>query len=149
MNYNQYNQNDKIKQFKFQSKNEYLDQSSINNTNSVLSESIPTKHILPTEIIEEKEEEESFSSVIKKNNLVFEEKNISFIKLYCHLSEKLEIFLMILGTIASLGSGVAAPLMCHLFGDMANDFTSINADDSQMEMLKKLIECKNEEEVKN
>jgi hypothetical protein len=49
-------------------------------------------NILPKE---EEKEESSFSSVIKKNNLVFEEKDVSFMKLYCHLSEKKEIILMI------------------------------------------------------
>ena len=147
MNYNEYNQNNKMRQFNFQAKNENLEQMSINNTNSSFSESIPTKNLLPIEVNEEKEEEESFSSVIKKNNLVFEEKDVSFIKLYCHLSEKIEIILMVLGTITALGCGVAAPLMCYLFGDMANDFSAVNVDDSQMDMLKKLMKCKNEEEV--
>ena len=52
---------------------------------------------------------------------------------------------MILGTICALGAGVAAPLMCYLFGDMANDFGSVNADDSQMDLMESLLECKNEE----
>jgi hypothetical protein len=46
---------------------------------------------------------------------------------------------MILGTIAALGAGV--------FSDMANDFSSVNTDDSQMELLKTLVNCKNEEEI--
>ena len=33
---------------------------------------------------------------------------------------------MILGTICALGAGVAAPLMCYLFGDMANDFSHLS-----------------------
>ena len=117
-------------------------------SNSLYSESIPGKKLLPIETIEEeKDESSSISSVIKKNNLLFEEKDVSFLKLYIHLSEKFEIILMILGTIAALGSGVAAPLMCYLFGDMANDFSSVNGDDSQMETLETLMKCKNEEEV--
>ncbi len=116
-----------------------------NNTLSVISNSISGKKLLQIE--EEKEEEQSFSSIIKKNNLLFEEKDISFINLYIHLSDKFEIILMILGTIAALGAGVEAPLMCYLFWDMANDFSSVNTDESQMEMLKSLVECKNEDEV--
>ena len=52
---------------------------------------------------------------------MFEQKKISPLKLYFHLSGKFEIFLMILGTIGSLGSGVAGPLMTYLFGDTFND----------------------------
>ena len=105
---------------------------------------IVNKKLLPHE---EEKEEESFSSIIKKNNLVFEEKDVSFMKLYCHLSNKFEIILMIIGTISAFGAGVAAPLMCYLFGDMANDFSSVNADESQMELFKALLKCKNEQEV--
>ena len=38
--------------------------------------------------------------------------------------------------------------MCYLFGDMANNFSSVNADDSVMELMKKLLNCKNEEVIK-
>ena len=129
--------------------NEVQEEASYNNNSiSIISETIAKKNLLPIEKIEEENDESSFSSVINKNNLLYEEKDISFFKLYIHLSEKYEIILMILGTIAALGSGVAAPLMCYLFGDMANDFSSVNADDSQMETLEKLLKCKNEEEVR-
>ena len=94
------------------------------------------------------EDEESFSEEVKKkSNLLFGEKQVSPFKLYCHLSETCEIILMILGTIASLGAGVAAPLMCYLFGDMANDFSSVNVDENQMDLLEQLMKCKNEEEI--
>ena len=128
-------QNDKIEQ----------DQDSYNKTNSIFSETIDGKKLLPIE--EEKEEDESLSVIIKKNNLLFEEKDISFMKLYIHLSDRYEIILMILGVIAAFGSGVAGPIMCYLFGDMANDFTSVNGDESQMDLLKTLMDCKNEAEV--
>ena len=140
---NSYNECNPIKPSKFETQ-EVGD--NYNNSISFYSESIPIQKVLPIEE-EKEEEEESFSSIIKKNNLVFEEKDVSFIKLYLHLSEKYEIILMILGTIAALGAGVAGPLMCYLFGDMANDFSSVNVDDSQMELFKNLIKCKNEEEI--
>ena len=54
---------------------------------------------------------------------------------------------MILGSFCALGSGVAAPLMCYLFGDMANDFTQANVDDDQADLLEKLMNCKSEEEA--
>jgi ABC-type multidrug transport system fused ATPase/permease subunit len=94
------------------------------------------------------DEEESFSEEIKKkSNLLFEEKQVSAFKLYCHLSNTYEIILMIIGTLAALGAGVAAPLMCYLFGDMANDFGSVNVDDDQKEVLKQLLKCKNQDEI--
>ena len=76
--------------------------------------------------IEEKEENS------KKKNLMFEQKKISPLKLYFHLSGKYEIFLMILGTIGSLGSGVAGPLMTYLFGDTFNDFTGVSEEQLAM-----------------
>ena len=75
--------------------------------------------------IEENEEETN------KKNLMFKQRKISPMKLYCHLSGKLEIILMILGTIGSLGAGVAGPLMTYLFGDTFNDFTGVTEE--QME----------------
>ena len=94
------------------------------------------------------EEEESFSEEIKKKgNLLFEEKKISAFKLYCHLSRGYEIFLMICGTISALAAGVAPPLLCYLFGDMANDFNSVNIDDNQMILLEQLMKFKSEEEI--
>ena len=86
------------------------------------------------------EDELSFGEEIeKKSNLLFQEKQVSAFKLYCHLSEAYEIFLMIMGTLAAFASGVAAPLMCYLFGDMANDFGSVNVDEDQMEVLEQLM----------
>ncbi len=93
------------------------------------------------------DDDEYFEEEVKKSNLLFEEKQVSAFKLYCHLSESYEILLMILGTLAALGAGVAAPLMCYLFGDMANDFSAVNVEDSQMELLKQLMKCKNQDEI--
>ena len=77
-------------------------------------------------------EEESFTNEkddeTKKKNLMFEQRKISPMKLYCHLSGKFEILLMILGTIGSLGAGVAGPLMTYLFGDTFNDFTGVTEE---------------------
>ena len=106
------------------------------------------KPLLPNDNTENNEGEEiDFEEIEKKSNLLFEEKQVSAFKLYCHLSEGYEILLMFLGTIAALGAGVAAPLMCYLFGDMANDFTAANVDEDQVEILERLMDCKNEEEV--
>jgi len=96
---------------------------------------------------EEINDDAFFEEEVKKTNLVFDEKNISPFKLYLHLSGPYEILLMILGTFCALGSGVAAPLMCYLFGDMANDFTQANVDDDQVDLLEKLMNCKTEEQA--
>ena len=108
---------------------------------------IADKPLLPIEKGYYDEEEEEFSEEVKKKtNLLFEEKEVSAFKLYCHLSEGYEIFLMIVGTIASFGAGVAAPLMCYLFGDMANDFSSVNVDNSQMNLLEQLMATKGDQQ---
>ena len=107
------------------------------------------KPLLPVDNREYNEEDEDlFSEEIKqKSNLLFEEKQVSAFKLYCHLSNTYEIFLMIIGTIAALGAGIAAPIMCYLFGDMANDFSSVNIDENQIDFLKQIAKCQNEEQA--
>ena len=59
-----------------------------------------------------------------RKNLMFGEKDIGFFQLYCHLAGNLEVFCMILGTIGSVGAGVAMPIMaylsCDVFSDMGN-----------------------------
>ena len=104
---------------------------------------IPVKKDIQKEI----HDDSYFEEEVKKTNLVFEEKQISPFKLYFHLSGPYEILLMILGTICALGSGVAAPLMCYLFGDMANDFSEANVDENQVDLLKQLLNCKNKEQA--
>ena len=98
----------------------------------VPANTISDKPLIPEEKGYYDEDELSFSEEVKKkSNLLFEEKQVSAFKLYCHLSEAYEIFLMIMGTLAAFASGVAAPLMCYLFGDMANDFGSVNVDEDK------------------
>ena len=104
---------------------------------------IPVKKDIEKEI----HDDAYFEEEVKKTNLVFEEKHISPFKLYFHLSGPYEILLMILGTICALGAGVAAPLMCYLFGDMANDFSEANVDENQVDLLKQLLNCKNKEQA--
>ena len=54
---------------------------------------------------------------IVKNNLMFEYKAVSPFKLYCHLAGKLEIFLMIIGIITTIGTGCGEALKSTLVGD--------------------------------
>ena len=76
---------------------------------------------------ENKEEHHDEEDVSQK--LMFGKKDISPIKLICHLSGKVEIVLMILGIIGSLGSGVSGHLMTYLFGDMLGDFSEFTSTD--------------------
>ena len=93
------------------------------NENENNSNKIP--HPLETEqlIIDKKKEEQS-QKLQKKNSLLFDQRDISPMKLYCHLSGKLEIFLMILGFIGSIGSGASGPLISLLNGSTVNNFRS-------------------------
>ena len=94
------------------------------------------------------DEEEIIKEEAKKQtNLLFEEKKINPMKLYCHLSGPYEIFLMILGTLASIGAGISPPLLMYFIGEVVNGFGNANSDKGQTDMLKRLLECKNDEEV--
>ena len=115
-----------------------------NNVTNTLEDK-PFKYVEDLE--EEIHDDAYFEEEVKKSNLVFDEKNISAFKLYWHLSEKYEVFLLIVGTICSLGAGVAAPLMCYLFGDMANDFSQANVDENQVDLLERLMACKDAQEA--
>ena len=82
--------------------------------------------------LEEKNKEEK----VDENTLMFEEKNISVPKLYCHLARQTEKILLILGIIGSLGSGVSGPLMTQLFGGTIDDAsTSQNVSFETQEQL--------------
>ena len=113
-------------------------------TENEVINTLTDKPLLPIAIEDQIQDDDYFEEEVKKTNLVFDEKNISPFKLYLHLSYSYEIFLMILGTICALGAGVAAPLMCYLFGDMANDFSGANVDEDQMDLFESLMNCKNE-----
>ena len=78
---------------------------------------------LKSEIEEgEKKEEIKKEKSDKKNSLLFDQKDISPMKLYCHLSEKLEIIFMIIGVIGSIGAGSSGPIISLLNGSTINNF---------------------------
>ena len=143
-NINGYN----FKEIPLANQNNYMQEETMDYTGNH-NNTITNRPLLPMDnAVYNEDDEDLFSEEIKqKSNLLFEEKQVSAFKLYLHLSEPYEILLMILGTIAALAAGVAAPLMCYFFGDMANDFSSVNVDDSQMELLEKLMDCKNQDEI--
>ena len=83
----------------------------------------------PQKKVEEDEEEDNKKyETGAKRNLMFEEKKISPMKLYCHFSGRTEIILMIFGFIGAMGAGVAAPLLTYLFGDTFNEFTGVTEE---------------------
>ena len=57
--------------------------------------------------------------------LIYNKQSISIFKLICHLSGKLEIFLMIIGTFSSLFSGCQYSLWGFIFGDTINKLTNV------------------------
>ena len=67
-------------------------------------------------------------------------------KLYCHLSGKLEIFLMILGFIGSICSGASGPIISLLNGSTVNNFRNSayirENNTSMMELFKDEIDEK-------
>ena len=56
-----------------------------------------------------------------KKNLMFKEREVGFCQLYCHLSTCFEKILMVIGSIASIASGVGMPLMAYLSSDSFSD----------------------------
>lgn len=97
----------------------------------------PSHKVLETEIEElnnnsnslkeidiHKEEEELLQDVKKslKKTLMFDQKDISIFKICIHLSYKEEYFLMFLGLIGAIGSGVAMPLIALLAGDAVGTY---------------------------
>ncbi len=101
-------------------------------SNLGLNKSQNTK--LTAEKNKKKKEEEDDANEALKKNLMFTQRNISPIKLYCHLSTSTEVLLMFLGIIGSCGAGIAGPLMSYLFGDMINSFTSTQSSSESGEV---------------
>ena len=91
------------------------------NENKIKSNQFP--HPLETkQPINEETKEEQKQNPQYKNSLLFEQKDISVIKLYCHLSEKLEILFMILCFIGIICSGASGPIISLLNCSTMNNF---------------------------
>ena len=63
-----------------------------------------------------------------KKNLMFDITDVSVFRLYFHLSEPFEYFLMILGFIGSLAAGASNPVMAYLTGSTTSDASSGTQD---------------------
>ena len=108
-------------------KNDFLQELSVDNSH------IPIK-ITENSLInlpKEQEKEEGKEKDKAEENLMFGVKQISPFRLYYHISGKFEIFLMIAGTIFTIGAGCSGSLVALLLGDTINDFT----DTSEIEDL--------------
>ena len=69
------------------------------------------------------QEEVIVEEVRNDGDLMFEKKNVSIFRLLCHISQPLEIFLMILAVIFSIASGCSNAAITLLFGDSSNTLT--------------------------
>ena len=86
--------------------------------------------IKKSELIQEKKNPEE-----KEENLIFDKKNISIFKLYCHISGSLEIFLSVIAIIMTIGAGLSNIFVDWVRGDSTNSFTL----GSQMDDIKKIV----------
>ena len=59
-----------------------------------------------------------------KKNLMFDITDVSVFKLYFHLSEPFEYFLMIMGLIGSIAAGASNPVMAYLTGSTTSEASS-------------------------
>ena len=73
--------------------------------------------------------------------LVFKPKSVSILKIICHLSEKFEIFLMIIGAISTMFSGCTNSLWSIITGDTINELTNIvGLDDLPLDEYQKEVD---------
>ena len=83
---------------------------------------------------------------IIEEKLMFEYKHISPFRLYYHMSGRLELFLMILATILTIGAGWSIALKSSLVGDAINNLASTvdsnKLDDNEYKKLMDSVEPK-------
>ena len=94
------------------------------NTDNHLFE-LPQENKTVKEIKDDKKEEEEEKGEAEQN-LLFGVKSISPFRLYYHISGKFEIFLMIAGTIFTIGAGCTMSLISLLIGETIDDFIDTN-----------------------
>ena len=76
-----------------------------------------------------------------KKNLMFDIKDVSVFRLYFHLSEPFEYFLMIMGFIGSIAAGASNPVMAYLTGSTTSEASAGTQGniDSMSEEQKKIF----------
>ena len=79
---------------------------------------------------EEMRDAKNASNELKKN-LMFDEKDVSIFMIYGHLTDKLDIFFIVLAMIGSIGAGLSLPIMAYISSDLMGDVgnTSEYSDD--------------------
>lgn len=63
------------------------------------------------------------------------DEKVSFFKLFV-FADKLDVFLMIIGSIGAIANGLSQPLMTVIFGQLINAFGRANDDDVTREVSK-------------
>lgn len=72
------------------------------------------------------EKSSSSSSSRNDNNGSKSNKKVSFYKLFL-FADRLDVALMIIGSISAIGNGIAQPLMTLIFGQLINSFGSTDS----------------------
>ena len=104
-----------------------MDNVTYETTEEALKENDP----LPKEgLIEEEEEEEKI-----EGNLMFDQKDISFCQLYCHISGPLEILLTIIAIIMTIAAGSSGAILVWIYGDSMDSMTLA----TEFEKIKEII----------
>ena len=79
-----------------------------------------------------------------EDNFLFDYKYVNPIKLYYRVSEKLDIFLMIIATIFTIGSGLSNAIKSTLLGDAINNLATTvgtkDLPDEEYELLMDTVE---------
>ena len=91
---------------------------------------LPSQKEVVTENKEEKEKEKA------ESNLMFQQKKISIVRLYCHISGKIEIILTIIAIITTIAAGCSGALKSWIFGDSTNSLSFT----IEFEEIKKVID---------
>ena len=113
--------------------NDYLQQiENIENQNYINSE-FPMAEDISTQAIKKQLNIQAGKS--PKKNLLFDIKDVNVFRLYFHLSEKFECFLMIVGFFGSIFTGASNPIMAYLTGSTTSD-----ASDSATNKLEEMNE---------
>ena len=91
---------------------------------------LPSQKEIVNENKEEKEKEKA------ESNLMFQQKKISIVRLYCHISGKIEIILTIIAIIMTIAAGCSGALKSWIFGDSTNSLSFT----IEFEEIKKVID---------
>ena len=75
------------------------------------------------------------SQKVLNEKYIFEQKNISLLRIYKHFFEPLDWILFILAIIGAIGSGISLPLMSYLMSEVYSDIGNTSEARSQEELI--------------